>query len=301
MELENDLQQCKEELRDQKLNAQNIQATLTTTQQKFKSADLGTRDLEATLESLSRESTTHQERCKSLERDKGKLEERVRELQNLLSQTPSSSSSKRKQSHRPRSSSLSNFRITTLESDLGELRAALQQREKELETVTKKLTAVQGEANRVGNEKNALEKRMTSRLAELEGDLAERDEELNYLRGNAGGDREQELLARIEEDDAKISALESMLRNSEEVERKWKLSESKLQEEGRRSQKLVQQVLQLKEEKESLLLELNAARSDLANQGPHRRLSAANGYVFNSRKFLKNSRICFQCTRHIYG
>ncbi|KAJ2914770.1 hypothetical protein MD484_g5634, partial [Candolleomyces efflorescens] len=285
VQLESDLQQCREDLRDQKLNVQNIQATLTTTQQKFKSADLGTRDLEATLESLSRESTTHQERCKSLERDKGKLEERVRELQNLLSQTPSSSTSKRKQSHRPRSSSLSNFRITTLESDIGELRTTLQQREKELETVTKKLAAVQGEANRVGNERNVLEKRMTSRLAELEGELAEREVELNYLRGNAGGDREQELLDRIDEDEAKMAALESIIRNTphmDELEKKWKQAESKLQEEGRRTQKLVQQLLQLKEERESLLLELNAARSDLANQGPHRRLSTANGALDTS-------------------
>ncbi|KAJ2931894.1 hypothetical protein H1R20_g5200, partial [Candolleomyces eurysporus] len=119
---------------------------------------------------------------------------------------------------------------------------------------------------------------MTGRVADLEAVLAEKDEELNYLRGDSGGNREQELLERIEEDEAKISALESMLRNAQDVEaleKKWKQAESKLQEEGRRTQKLVQQLLKLKEEKESLLLELSSVRSELANQG--RRHSSVNG------------------------
>ncbi|KAF5323386.1 hypothetical protein D9611_005608 [Ephemerocybe angulata] len=284
--LESDLQQCEEDLRKEKIHTQNIEATLNNAQQTAKEANMSTRDLEATLESLSHQSNTYQERCRILERDKTKLEERVRELQSLLSQSPSpSTSSKRKQSHRPRSSSLSNLRITNLETDISDTRANLQLREKELDSVTKKLAAAQTEANRLSNEKNTIEKRTAAQIAELEAALVEREEELAYLRDEeSGGSREQELMERIEEDEAKISALEAMLRDSQDiaqVESKWKEAEARLQDETRRTQKLVQQQLHAKEEKEAMEEEMDELRSqiqrlELAVKGSRGRLSLTN-------------------------
>ncbi|KAF6766708.1 hypothetical protein DFP72DRAFT_1089472 [Ephemerocybe angulata] len=271
--LESDLQQCEEDLRKEKIHTQNIEATLNNAQQTAKEANMSTRDLEATLESLSHQSNTYQERCRILERDKKKLEERVRELQSLLSQSPSpSTSSKRKQSHRPRSSSLSNLRITNLETDINDTRANLQLREKELDSVTKKLAAAQTEANRLSNEKNTIEKRTAAQIAELEAALVEREEELAYLRDEeSGGSREQELMERIEEDEAKISALEAMLRDSQDiaqVESKWKEAEARLQDETRRTQKLVQQQLHAKEEKEAMEEEMDELSADAEMDGP---------------------------------
>ena len=228
---------------------------------------MNTRELEATLESISHESNSRLERCNSLEKEKAKLEERVREMQTLLQQSPPPPSSRQKQGNRPRSSSLSNLRITTLESDLNEALATLQQREKELEVATKKLAIVQAEANRLGNEKAALEKRTARQLEELEAALAEKEEELHYLReSHPGGDREQELLERIEEDEAKIAALEQMVRGAKaagELERKLRQTEAKLQDEVRRAQSVVQQHLQVREENDVLLLELNTAREHI--------------------------------------
>jgi myosin protein heavy chain len=115
---------------------------------------------------------------------------------------------------------------------------------------------------------NALERKTRAQIAELDTALAEKEEELAYLRdAESGGHREQELIERIEEDGAKLEALEAMLRHAQDdvdqMEAKMKRSEGKFQEETRRAQRLVQQHLQVKEERESLLMELNAARSEI--------------------------------------
>lgn len=266
--LEKDLRQCTEDFRREKINVENIEASLIAAQQAAKSAQTNTLELESTLDSLTLQSNTFQERCQSLQRDKAKLEENVRELQRLISQPPPSTSKPKQSAHRPRSSSLSSFRISSLETDISDTRARLQQKEGELDTLTKKLASVQAEANRVSNEKSTLEKKTRAQIAELEEALAEKEEELAYFRdAESNGSREQELIERIEEDGAKLEALEAMLHHAQDdvkcVETKVKQAEVKLQDEARRAQRLAHQHLQVKEEKENLLMELSAARSEI--------------------------------------
>lgn len=245
--LERELHQTSEDLRTEKISKQNTETTMTLAQKAAKESEMSTRELEATLDSVSRESNLRQERCQLMEREKAKLEERVREMQILLSQPASSNAPSRKPSHRPRSSSLSNFRISTLETDMNETRAALEQREKEKEILSKKLAAAQSEANRLSNEKAALEKKSTIRIHELEESLAEREDELAYWReSGAGQGREEELMARIEEDEAKLASLQA-----------------ELQDESQRCRKLNQQHTRLKAEYETLVGDLDDARSQI--------------------------------------
>ena len=78
MRLQNDLTQCKNDLRDEKNICHNLQASLQTANSKLKAKDKETSDLEATLERLSSTSNDHYIRGRKLEEEKITLEGRVR-------------------------------------------------------------------------------------------------------------------------------------------------------------------------------------------------------------------------------
>jgi myosin protein heavy chain len=249
---------------------QNLQAALTAAHGKVKDNSLETRNLQATLEKISHTSDEHKARGDRLEREKSMLDARVKELETQLRQTPKhlpTTTPNRREISRPRSSSLSNFRLSTLEQDLIEARTSLATKDTELRTLHQKLSQVENDLITVDNEKSAMEKKFKAEVGELQAILEEKEEELCYLKelqGDTG--REEDLLRRIDEDDAKIEALEMMLRGTEDskqLKEKLQRVEGQVCRERKHIAELEDRQIQLVREKEEALDELEEARRNI--------------------------------------
>jgi chromosome segregation ATPase len=246
-----------------------MEAAMNAANREHKDANLEIRNLQSLLDTITQDSRSQQQRSQQLEKEKETLQERLKEYQ-LASLPRTDGPSKPKAGHR-RASSLSNFQVTALEQELREARVTLQKRDEDLRTLGNKLSASREEAIRAGNEKSTVERTLSARIEELQACIEEKEEEISCLRDqNAGSDREQELLDRIDEDEAKINALESMLRTSPDVtslQRKVQTVEAELQRERRNAHRLNELNRELAEEKESLLHELQEARNEIAPFG----------------------------------
>lgn len=247
-----------------------MQAALAAAQGKVKDNGLETRELQVMLEAISHTSDEHKNRGDRLEREKYMLDARVKELESELREAPQqlpTTTPNRRGIHRPRSSSLSSFKVTTLEQDLVEARTCLATKDTELRTVHQRLTQVQNNLIRVDNEKLAMERKFKGEVGELQALLEEKEEELTYLKkqqGDAG--REEELLRRIDEDDAKIEALEMMLRGAEDpkqLKEKLQRVEDEVWKGRKCLAELEERQIELIREKEEALDELEEARRDI--------------------------------------
>ncbi|KAF9270714.1 hypothetical protein L218DRAFT_889408 [Marasmius fiardii PR-910] len=218
LRLESDLTKCSEDLRNEKIASENNQSALQMAQERLKEKELEARELESTLESLSYTSEEYNSRAAKTSREKSILEARVRELEANLRQLASAPTTPSRQRGPRRSSSLSNVKIVSLETQLNELLATVARKDEDVTTVNKKLEGVQRDLIRANNENMALEARSKRKMQELESLLDEKEAELQYLRsGDAGQGREEELLRRIEEDEAKIEGLERLVGDAYEV------------------------------------------------------------------------------------
>lgn len=258
-------------MRNEKIASENLKAALSNAQEKNKENNRELRDLETTLERISHTSDCHQARCIKLEKEKFTLEARVKELEaNLrgISQPTPTITPSRRHMTKPRSSSLSNVRITTLELDVTELRSQLTKRDAEMEHITQKLSRAQDNRNKADNERVAAERMWRAQVEALRAALEEKEEELLFMKEQGGdGSREEELLKRIEEDEAKIAALETMARGAEEskdVKEKVQRLETQLQEERRRRVQLDERNVDLVKEKDEILDALEEARREVA-------------------------------------
>jgi len=244
--------------------SENIKSTLAIALDNKKQANLEMRQLESTLERISHTSDEHNTRGAKLEREKKMLEMRVRELEANLREVsqpaPMTTPGRRAPAVRGRTSSLSNFRITTLEQDLIDARACLAKKDADLHALSQKLSQLQEDLIKADNEKVANERKWSSQVEELQASLEEKEEELGYLREQQEDcSREEALLRRIEEDDAKIVALELMLRgaeDSQQLKEKMRRTEAQLKEEQCRLATSEETKVQLAREKAEVLDEL---------------------------------------------
>ncbi len=257
-------------MRNEKLASENLKAALSNAQEKNKENNRELRDLETTLERVSHNSDSHQARCIKIEKEKFTLEARVKELETDLRGIPQPTPTitpGRRQMTKPRSSSLSNIRITTLELDVTELRSQLTKKDAEMEHISQKLSRAQENRNKADNERVAAERTWQAQVEALRAALEEEEEELLFMKEQGGdGSREEELLKRIEEDEAKIAALETMVRGAEEskdVKEKVQRLETQLQEERRRRVKLDERNVDLVKEKDEILAALQEARTEV--------------------------------------
>lgn len=161
-----------------------------------------------------------------LQKEKEILEKRLRLLeanyQNVVSTaTPGRPGAR---GARPRSSSLSDMKVTALERELGETHSALNDCRLKLEKAQERLRQAEDELVRADNEKAGVERRMKGELARMKELLDEKDEDIEQLREQAGGgglghDREQELIERIEEEEAKVAALEKLMKDTQDMKK----------------------------------------------------------------------------------
>ncbi|KAJ7651665.1 hypothetical protein DFH06DRAFT_1331618 [Mycena polygramma] len=271
--LESNLAKCTEDLQNERLVSQNAAAALIGAQEKLKAKDLETRDLEATLESLSHKSDTFNARAVKLEKEKNTLDARVRELEGNLRQLsspmPTAATPARQRAARRRSSSVSDTRLITLEQDLKDTRASLAQRETELRGATAKLAQAQNDLVKIENEKLAADKRHQAEIHDLRVALQEKNEDLEDMREQQQGDggREEDLLKRIDEDEAKIAALEKLLAGAPETQmlkEQLRRMDKKLLIESERAIEMEGRHIELVREKEEALDEVEEAQARIA-------------------------------------
>lgn len=220
--LEKQLLQTKEDLENQRLSRQNAEDALRIANEKTKAQDVTTRELQNAIQTLSSKETGSSTAFSNLQKEKERLEGRVRLLEANYQNVVSGATPGRP--GRPRSSSLSNMRLTTLERELGETHTALTECRSKLEKSQEKLRLVEDDLVRAGNEKAAVERRMKGELARMKDQLDGKDEDIEQLKAQGGADgfgqeREEELIRRIEEEEAKVSALEKLVRGTQDMKK----------------------------------------------------------------------------------
>jgi chromosome segregation ATPase len=285
LSLESELSHRSEELRNEKLASQNVAQALASAQEKIRLAELEARDLQANLQSLSHTSDGHNSRSAKLEQDKQTLEARVRELEANLQQLSSPPSlPERRIAPRPRSSSLLSFNITGLQQELNGTRDLLSQTENDLLVTKQSLSQARSDLLRIENEKQALENKATRELAELHSSLEQKEDELQYWKGqqdNRG--REEELMKRVEEDETKMTMLEKLLGDTQD---RLEKAEEKLKDERKRRSEYEERHIELVKEKEDALDELEHAREEssrhngaVSKRDTHDDMALASKYV----------------------
>jgi septal ring factor EnvC (AmiA/AmiB activator) len=211
--LDEELRECRETLDKEKFMRQNADLALRSVTERGKDEEVARRELQQALESVSSRDTASNSIISNLRNEKVTLERRMRELEANLQQVVSAATPKRK--GRARSSSLSDMRITTLERDLDESQSSVTELRAELTKAREKLRWTEEALCRVENDKTALERRTADEIKSLQRAISSKDEELMQLSGGVDAglaqEREDELIRRVEEEEAKVLALEQLL------------------------------------------------------------------------------------------
>lgn len=217
MQLEKDLKQRTNDYQSQYVSSMNVELAVASSREAIKAKELEVKELQAFLDTASRTSDENNMRTAKLAREKSTLEARVRELEAERNKVLPNPPAQRRAVSQPRSSSASDDRIKFLEKELDDIRSTFLQTEGSLRSTSQKLIQTQDDLIRNENEKAALEKRMTSQFNNLKASLEEKEAELQLIQKQAeDGNREDELIKRIEEDEAKITTLESILRETQD-------------------------------------------------------------------------------------
>jgi septal ring factor EnvC (AmiA/AmiB activator) len=185
----------------------------------------------------------------------------MRELEANLQQVITAATPKRK--GRARSSSFSDVRITALERDLGESQASMMELRAELSKAQEKLRRTEEGLCRVENDKAVLERRTSDDIKNMQGIIASKDEEIMRLSGGVDAElaqeREEELIRRVEEEEAKVLALERLLSGTRDL----KAMESALQKTEKRLAAEMSKVKGLEERNVGLNRDVKRARHEL--------------------------------------
>ncbi|KAH9982962.1 hypothetical protein BGW80DRAFT_1247656 [Lactifluus volemus] len=214
LRLEEQLQESKESLDKEKFMRQNADLAIRSAAEKGKEEEVARRELQQALESISSRETTADAIISNLRNEKVALDRRIRELEANLQQVISAATPKRRRHARSSSSSFSDIRITTLERDLGESQASVAELQTELEKAQGKLRRTEDDLFRLENGRTVFERRTTDEIKKIQEMLTIKDEEITQLRGGIDSglaqQREEELIRRVEEEEAKVLALERL-------------------------------------------------------------------------------------------
>lgn len=274
--LDSDYTRCSEELRRERTALQNLEITLSKEKELLVAEKHVSRELQATIESLAHKSNNAEATAALYDREKTKLGARILELEQELRQSNTRAApSGIPRPGRRRSSSVQDFHTHTAQQEVHDLRKEVASKDANLRTVTErleaaiaKLSTAQSNLMKTENEKIANEKQLHAQIQQLKAHLEEKEYELQAMvaQGNGGGEREDELIRRVEEDEATIAALQEALQREQrsasnaaalekhKLEEKLRIQEAQLRElEGR--------TFELVREKEEALGELEEARS----------------------------------------
>jgi DNA repair exonuclease SbcCD ATPase subunit len=246
---------------------QNADLAIRSATEKGKQEEVTQRELQQALESISSRETASNAIISNLRNEKVVLERRMRELEANLQQVISAVTPKRR--GRARSSSFSDVRITTLERDLGESQASVTELRAELVKVQEKARRTEEGLFRVENERTVLERRTADEMRNMQEILASKDEEIMRLQGGVDSklaqEREEELIRRVEEEEAKVLALERLLSKSRDVE----TMESALEKAEKRLAAEINKARGLEEKNAGLNRDVKRARDALEESRTH--------------------------------
>ena len=261
LRLDEELRECKESLDKEKVMRQNAELTTRSAVEKRKQEEVTRRELEQALESISSRDTSSNAVISNLRNEKVTLERRMWELEANLQQVITAATPKRK--GRARSSSLSDVRITALERDLGDSQASVAELRAELDKARERLRRSEEDLCRAENDKTVLERRTTDEIKNLQRAIASKDEEIMQLSGGVdpglAQQREEELIQRVEDEEAKVLALERLLSETPNV----KAVESALQKAEKRLATETNKVRGLEERNAALHKDVKRVRDAL--------------------------------------
>lgn len=217
LQLEEEVSARSSELKTDRISLQNTELALQSAQEKLKAEERAKRELESTLDTVSLHSQATSAEHQSVQREKRALESRVRELQHLVQTHEAKGVSNiPRKNGRPRSSSVSSFRLPAVEQELNDAKAQLLKKDISLRALEQKLAQAQDNLVKAENARISIDKAGQRRISELLSILEGKEEELESLRETDNtGEREEELLKRIDEDAAKITALERLVAESQ--------------------------------------------------------------------------------------
>lgn len=265
--LDEELRECRERLDKERVMRQNADLTVRSAEEKGKQEEIAQRELQQALEFISSRETASNAIISNLRSEKATHERRIRELEANLQQVLSAATPKRK--GRARSSSLSDIRITSLERDLRESRASVLSLQAELGKAQEKLRRNEEDLFRVENAKTVLERRMAEEMKNMEERLASKDEEIVRLSGGEdlglAQEREEELIQRVEEEEAKVQALERLLLETRDL----KAMESALQKAEKKVAAEISKVKGLEEKNTGLSRDIRQVRDALEKSDAH--------------------------------
>ena len=261
LRLDEELRECKEILDREKVMRQNADQTIRSAAEKEKQEEVARRELQQALESISSRDTASSAIISNLRNEKVALERRMRELEANMQQVITAATPKRK--GRARSSSFSDVRITALERDLGESHASVKELRAELGKAQEKLRRTEDDLCRVENDKTVLERRTSDDIKNMRVIIASKDEEIMRLSGGVDAglaqEREEELIRRVEEEEAKVLAMERLLSETRDL----KAMESALQKAEKRLAAEMSKVKGLEEKNVGLNRDVKRARHEL--------------------------------------
>lgn len=236
------------------------------------------------MDRLASDSNDTNVKTEKLLKERSKLESQVRELQGELSRCQVVVMPPPKTPVRPRSSSLSNInKVVQLERNIEQMQASASASQLEANSAKEKLSKAKSDLLMVENEKAALEKRlrdMDSSLRRLTDDQDELQREIEFLRAQGSSSREQDLMDRLEHEEARASLLEKELAQMSRV-RNMKSSVDRLtaQLQGEVSKREAAEFreIEITQEREEALNELHDLRQSMDDL--RLSLEAKNSYI----------------------
>jgi len=258
------------------LYRQNAENALQAAGERIKADEIAAKELRVAIEALSKKDTESGTSISVLRREKASLEARLRELEANLQQVVNATSLPGRRGGRggrPRSSSFTGVPSSQSGHELVELRSAAARHQLDLQKANDKLSQVESQLINATNEKMVLERQLGAELGQMRERLLEKDEEIKLShvqqKGGLEREREEELLRRVEEEEAKVSAMETLMRASRDnrdiksVEGALQRAEKRLKSEMARAKQVEERQADLVKEREMALGSLNASQDQV--------------------------------------
>jgi chromosome segregation ATPase len=282
------------DLNDERTRRSNLETALRNANERIEERERDLRELQSAVDRLSAQDGTARSTQASVQAENTKLLLRIQELEANNQQLSYAVSTNSK----PRPSSGAGDRVVFLEQQLSEVQAKHKRDAAELRATAEKLGRAQADRDHAQNQLSALQRSSSAKEVELRDVLSEKDEELEYLRAQTGGtdahSREDQLLARIEEEETKVQTLELTIHRQQDeldakkgLDRQLQALQRKVDSAARQVDELSAQLSRSEQQKRSVDARLATVQADAETassrfselQRDHRRVVDENSCV----------------------
>lgn len=254
---------------NQKTAHDNMELALNQLQERFKAEQKVVRDLQATIDSLTaRTEGDKQGRLQeksALEKRNTQLQSRIQELEFECHQLKAAPRSKFTSGRTSSSTITTDPQFVWLQQENERLRDLSTKHGSDSEAFERRISQLQTEVTKMENEKVANERSWQAKVKELQDNVDDMGEELEYLRqqtGEGSASREQQLMDRIDEDAAKIEQLQRQVVQTQRMQSTLVQAEEKLRAEVKKVEEVEAINSDLVKEKDTALDELEVTRAE---------------------------------------